>query len=730
MKKHQEPAQSNSPECPPDESGARFREIFESTNDEIIYIDEFGRIVDRNIKGEDILGYTFEEVKGKRIEEFTAAIPPEQMSRMVTEFHAGLNSENARGLVELELRHRTGRPVFVEASISFRTGKGRVKGMIITLRDITQRTELTRALQEADLLHRTLMENVREGIVIAKSNPTRLIFANAGMVRMLGYSIEELLALQGEQLGALIHPDDRDSFFRRFRDRLEGKNQPDDYEFRAIRKDGTVIWATAYSGRVMYKGEPTVIAIFHDITARKEVEEEIRRSYEALTLINELLQISLKEIPLGSFLDRVLDNILAVPWVSFESRGCIFLIEEDPEVLVMRAHKNLDENVQDLCARVPLGRCLCGRAASTGQAQISSHMDERHENRCEGMTEHGHHCIPIVSEGRVLGVINLYVPPEHVCSAHARRILDSVASALAGAIERKRIEEEQQQLLQALAEQNEIITRSHKELETALEELEQAQAKLKASQAQLLQSEKLAAVGQLVSGVAHELNNPLMGISSTVELMKRYVKDEMALEDLTNLEGDTDRAIAIVRNLLSFARKQEPERKLISINEVIRSVTQLRAYDLRLSNIEVIEDLDPDLPETMADFQQMQQVFMNLIVNAEQAIREFRKNGRITVRSSRVEGNIRVTVTDDGPGIPREILGRIFEPFFTTKPVGKGTGLGLSICYGIVQEHQGQIAVESEEGHGATFTVELPIVAPSGVQAPSRTAAGAAEPAS
>lgn len=256
----------------------------------------------------------------------------------------------------------------------------------------------------------------------------------------------------------------------------------------------------------------------------------------------------------------------------------------------------------------------------------------------------------------------------------------------------------------------EEITRKNQELRKALSDLEQAQKEIENSHAQLLQSEKLAAVGQLVSGVAHELNNPLMGIMSSVELMQRYADDDMLLEDLKNIEVDADRAVSIVRNLLSFARKQEPTRVRVSINKVIESVIELRAYELRLENVGVVTELAPSLPDTMADFQQLQQVFLNLIINAEQAIRETNGGGRITIRTGQNGNGVRATLTDDGPGIPGDIVNRIFEPFFTTKGVGKGTGLGLSICYGIVRDHQGSIDVESEPGHGAMFIVDLPAV--------------------
>ncbi len=256
----------------------------------------------------------------------------------------------------------------------------------------------------------------------------------------------------------------------------------------------------------------------------------------------------------------------------------------------------------------------------------------------------------------------------------------------------------------------EVRKKTEETLRRTNSQLRETMEQLKSSQAQLLQSEKLAAVGQLVSGVAHELNNPLMAISGYVELMEMYVEDPTAREDLQNLKTLSERATSVVRNLLSFARKQDPKREYISVNDAIKVVIKLRAYELNLDNIEIVQELDPELPKTMADFQQLQQVFLNLLVNAEQAMRDAHGRGKLIIRSEKVGDIIRVSFTDDGPGIPRDIVNRIFEPFFTTKPVGKGTGLGLSICYGIVREHQGKIYVNTKEGEGATFIVELPIV--------------------
>jgi signal transduction histidine kinase/CheY-like chemotaxis protein len=239
--------------------------------------------------------------------------------------------------------------------------------------------------------------------------------------------------------------------------------------------------------------------------------------------------------------------------------------------------------------------------------------------------------------------------------------------------------------------------------------LDDMKTKVKSSYDLLLQSEKMALMGQIVAGIAHELNNPLTIVIGNIQLMLMRERNEKNVESLSRIQDGAERASKIVRNLLTFARQETPERKLVAVNPIIRKSIELRSYEMRVNNIEVSMELDESLPETLADPHQLQQVFLNLVVNAEHAMIDAHGKGLLRVMSRREDGKILIFFSDDGPGIPNENLNRIFEPFFTTKAVGKGTGLGLSICQGILGEHGGKIDVESTVGRGTTFVIELPI---------------------
>jgi two-component system, NtrC family, sensor kinase len=230
---------------------------------------------------------------------------------------------------------------------------------------------------------------------------------------------------------------------------------------------------------------------------------------------------------------------------------------------------------------------------------------------------------------------------------------------------------------------------------------------------QLTQSQKLEAIGQLVSGVAHELNNPLAAVLAYTQLLLgsgSLLGDER--ESLETIHRETKRAARIVTNLLTFARQHQPERTIVDINQILLDMAELRRYALKIQSISLDVVLDDRMPLTWADPFQLQQVFLNLLANAEQALRSTEGRRGMVVRSSFDGKWIRVSVADTGMGIEPNAMAQIFNPFYTTKPVGEGTGLGLSISDGIVREHGGRIVVESELGVGSTFVVELPFADP------------------
>jgi signal transduction histidine kinase len=241
-------------------------------------------------------------------------------------------------------------------------------------------------------------------------------------------------------------------------------------------------------------------------------------------------------------------------------------------------------------------------------------------------------------------------------------------------------------------------------------ELNTREKALKEAQAQLIQTEKLAAFGQLGAGIAHEVKNPLAGILGYVQLSLRKTEPETVLHNnLKIIERETKRCRTIIDNLLKFARQEKVERKPLGVNQVVEDTAALVDHQLGMHGIRLEKELAQDLPAILGNGNQLQQILLNLLLNAQQAMEG--TGGKIRITTGRTgDGRAEVRISDTGPGIPKEIQARLFEPFFTTKPAGKGTGLGLSVTYGIVKDHKGEILVESDAGRGATFILLFPPV--------------------
>jgi len=245
-------------------------------------------------------------------------------------------------------------------------------------------------------------------------------------------------------------------------------------------------------------------------------------------------------------------------------------------------------------------------------------------------------------------------------------------------------------------------------------ELRDRERALEEAQAALIQSEKMSAFGQLSAGIAHEVKNPLAGILGYTQLsLKGADSDTTIYKNLKIIEQETRRCNSIIENLMKFARQDKPELKALVLNDVIEDALVLVDHQMGISHIQLQKDLAHDLPGIKGDPNQLIQVLMNIMINAQQAMDG--KGGTVTITSSAPNrGVVELRVTDTGPGMPEEVRSKIFEPFFTTKPSGKGTGLGLAVTYGIIKDHGGNIRVESQPGEGTTFIITLPVTTSTG----------------
>jgi len=419
-------------------------------------------------------------------------------------------------------------------------------------------------------------------------------------------------------------------------------------------------------------------------------ERALEKKDAQLTTWGELSHALIANFDLPRLLDLIVTTAIEVTGAD---RGSVMLIDQAEATLSMKASKGVaPEHEND---KIKLGEGIAGRVALTGQPVLLRRGQEvgslrplrRREAEISSAIS-----VPLRIEEQIVGTLNVSESRRtHEFKEDDLRALTLFADQAAVALEKAQLYRDSQSQLEKLL--------------SVLDELSRTQA-------QLVHSEKLASLGVLAGGVAHEVNNPLMVILGRTELMLMDDDQPPAVrKNLETIRVETERIAEIVQGLLTFARKSRQERiETLEINDVLERTLMLSEHQLTVGNVQVAKELAPGLPEIQANPGQLQQVFMNLIINAHHAMP---KGGTLTVRTGAVpQHRVYVEIEDTGCGIPEEDLNRIFDPFFTTKEEGKGTGLGLSVSRNIIENHGGLIGVESTAGTGTLFRIVLPEVPP------------------
>jgi PAS domain S-box-containing protein len=441
-----------------------------------------------------------------------------------------------------------------------------------------------------------------------------------------------------------------------------------------------------------------------EVTERSQAEEDVIRKHQIQVALNDILNISTKPYGLEEMLDRILGRIISIDWLTLESKGCIFITNRNSSELVLKSYRGISDIFKNLCALIPFGKCVCGKAASTKEIQFVTSDDSAHEIKPEDISPHGHYCIPIISSQRVLGVLSLYVNKDYQRSQDEDYFLQSAANALAGIIKRKQAEED-------LKNRQKEIEKLNVNLEKLVqEELEKSRQK----DYIMIQKSRLAVMGEMMQYIIHQWGQPL----NALNLLFYNLETALDNTDIGTNEKEVEECIAnglvLVKRMFStiddFRNFFKPSKVKVefSVNKNIKDTLSLFGDNLRHSNISVKLNETEDL--AVRGFpNELSQVILNILKNAKDAISVNKVKGEIKIDILSKDDSVIVRIKDNGGGIPDNILDKIFNSYFTTKSEDKGTGIGLYMSRVIIEDHMhGRIEVKNIGG-GAEFNIIIPL---------------------
>jgi PAS domain S-box-containing protein len=544
------------------------------------------------------------------------------------------------------------------------------KGTIHVVRDTSDR----RAAEEK---YRLLFEQAQEGVFVATPEG-KLLECNEAFVRMVGYNSREELLQANLDSELYAFPEQKETLRRE----LDLHDYVRNFEVTLRHRSGALV--TALESSVAIRDATRKIERYQgfllDITEKKRAEDEIRRRNRELNALNAMAVIATQSFDLDEILNLTLRQLISL--LGGEA-GSIYLADPDKTIFRRRAAWGPRSEGRARFSEIELpggfGELVTRSRTEVITPEFLPHLPALVAEFIQADGLNSWIWVLLWSKDKPIGAMGISSRKQQEYSSNDENLLVAIGRQLATTIEKVRLYEE--------------TCRAYEDL--------------RKTQEQLLQSEKMSAVGQLIAGVAHELNNPLTAILGYAQLLESEGLAERAAEFVKKLFKQAQRTHRVVQNLLSFARQRKPQKEPVDICRVLEETLALRDYDLRVNNVKLECEIEAELPAVTADPQQIEQVFLNIINNSIDALLESGKDKILQVRVFHKNGNIHTEFHDSGPGIKEP--NRIFEPFYTTKSIGKGTGLGLSICYGIIQEHGGSISGRNHPEGGAIMELHLPV---------------------